>query len=143
MIQLKLKFLYFLTSLNIMDEPSEPNLNIYIFVEPNLNNSLLNFFSLLGGVWIHVAFVPSAFPAFSLFFFFCCSTHFRGQQLLFMHCSWTVTATFDYFNPQISLFINFFIKNGSHGTIHTFKNYFTTVFSVFSFSKINSIQTDL
>ena len=27
------------------------------------------------------------------------------------------------------------IKNGSHGTIHTFKNYFTTVFSVFSFNK--------
>ena len=26
-----------------------------------------------------------------------------------------------------------FIKNGSYGTIHTFKNYFTTIFSVFSF----------
>ena len=26
------------------------------------------------------------------------------------------------------------IKNGSHGTIHTFKNYFATVFSVFSVS---------
>ena len=25
-------------------------------------------------------------------------------------------------------------KNKSHGTIHTFKNYFATVFSVFSFS---------
>ena len=40
-------------------------------------------------------------------------------------------------NPQILLFNNFFIKNGSHDTIHTFKNYFATVFSVsvFSFSK--------
>ena len=28
----------------------------------------------------------------------------------------------------------FFIKNGSHDTIHTFKNYFATVFSVFNFS---------
>ena len=27
------------------------------------------------------------------------------------------------------------IKNGSHGTIHTFKNYFATVFLVFSFNK--------
>ena len=36
-------------------------------------------------------------------------------------------------DPQISFFINFFIKNGSHITIHTFKNYFATVFSVFSF----------
>ena len=41
------------------------------------------------------------------------------------------------------------IKNGSHGTIHIFKNYFVTVFSVFSFqfsifsfSKISFIQTD-
>ena len=36
-------------------------------------------------------------------------------------------------DPQITLFSNFFIKNRSHGTIHTFKNYFATVFSVFSF----------
>ena len=32
--------------------------------------------------------------------------------------------------PQISLFNHFFIKNRSHSTIHTFKNYFATVFSV-------------
>ena len=39
--------------------------------------------------------------------------------------------------PQITLFSNFFIKNGSHSTIYTFKNYFTTEFSVsfFNFSK--------
>ena len=39
--------------------------------------------------------------------------------------------------PQIILFNNFFIKNGLHSTIYTFKNYFATVFSVsvFSFSK--------
>ena len=46
-------------------------------------------------------------------------------------------------DPQISLFSNFFIKSGSHGTIHTFKNYFATVFSVFNFNKISSIQTNL
>ena len=40
-----------------------------------------------------------------------------------MHCSRV---------PQTPLSINFFIKNGSHGTIYTFKNYFATVFSVFS-----------
>ena len=27
------------------------------------------------------------------------------------------------------------IKNGTHSIIHTFKNYFVTVFSVFSFNK--------
>ena len=81
----------------------------------------------------------SAFPAFSSFFFFfpSCSTYLKGQQLLFMYCSWIVAATFDYFNLQISLFSHFFIKNGSYGTIHTFKIYFATVFSVFSFSKIS------
>ena len=45
-------------------------------------------------------------------------------------------------DPTNSIFINFFIKNRSHGTIYIFKNYLVTVFSVFSFSKISSIQTD-
>ena len=36
-------------------------------------------------------------------------------------------------DPQTSLFNNFFIKNSPYGTIHTFKNYFVTMFSVFSF----------
>ena len=35
--------------------------------------------------------------------------------------------------PQISFFINFFIKNRSYSTIYTFKNYFTTVISAISF----------
>ena len=39
----------------------------------------------------------------------------------------------------ITLFIKN-IKNRFHNIIHTFKNYFVTVFSVFS--KINYIQTD-
>ena len=41
-------------------------------------------------------------------------------------------------DPQTSLFSNFFIKNGSYSTIHTSKNYFATIFSVFS--KINYNQ---
>ena len=47
-------------------------------------------------------------------------------------------------DPQISFFSNFFIKNGSHDTIHTFKNYFATVFFSFQFqfSIFNCIQTD-
>ena len=40
-------------------------------------------------------------------------------------------------NAQISFFSNFFIKNGPYDTIHIFKNYFTTIFSVFS--KISGI----
>jgi len=36
---------------------------------------------------------------------------------------------------QTSFFSNFFIKNGFHGIIYTFKYYFAIVFSIFSFSK--------
>ena len=38
-------------------------------------------------------------------------------------------------DPQTSFFIQTFIKNESYDTIHTFKNYFTTVFLVFNFQK--------
>ena len=40
-------------------------------------------------------------------------------------------------NPQISLFSNFFIKNGSHVTIHIFKNYFAIVFFSFQLSAVS------
>ena len=48
-----------------------------------------------------------------------------------LHCSW---------DSQTSFFSNFFfiIKNGSHDTIHTFKNYFAIVFSIFSFQQNKS-----
>ena len=38
-----------------------------------------------------------------------------------------------FMEPQILLLNNFFIKNESYDTIHTFKNYFTTVFFSFQF----------
>ena len=38
-----------------------------------------------------------------------------------------------FMDQQIPLFSNFFIKNGSHGTIYTFKNYFATVILAISF----------
>ena len=46
---------------------------------------------------------------------------------LFIHCSW---------DPQ-SLYSEKNIKNGSHGTIYTFKNYFATVFFNFQFSAVS------
>ena len=74
---------------------------------------------------------------------------FQAHSFLFFNPAVVVDQVFHeqctralFMDPQTSLFNNFFIKNGSHGTIYTFKNYFTTVFSVFSFSKISSIQTD-
>ena len=50
-----------------------------------------------------------------------------------VHYSW---------DPQSSFFNKIFIKNGSYGTIHIFKNYFATTFLVSIFSKISGIQTD-
>ena len=67
---------------------------------------------------------------FVIFFFFLVTAALFDQVNCeqWMHCSWV---------PQIPLFSHFFIKNGLHGTIHTFKNYFATVFLVlvFNFSK--------
>ena len=65
-----------------------------------------------------------------LFFFF-----FQPVIVDFVNCEQCICVLFTVL--QITLFSNFFIKNGSHNTIYTFKNYFATVFSVsvFSFSK--------
>ena len=76
----------------------------------------------------------------SAFFFFFLTLKRYCSSLL-----WTVAATFDreqctcalFMNPQITLFSNFFIKNGSHGTIYTFKNYFATLFFSFQFSAVS------
>ena len=78
------------------------------------------------------------FPLFSFFFFFF-FTHFKegGDKIycswdkchfhaLFWYCLCTVHGTHSYFIKKN-------IKNESHSTIHTFKNYFATVFSIFSF----------
>ena len=59
------------------------------------------------------------------FFFFGSRTCWLFHNKQYIHALYT--------DPQITLFSNFFIKNRSHGSIHTFKNYFATVFSVFSF----------
>ena len=47
-------------------------------------------------------------------------------------------------DPQTHFFNKIFIKNRFHNAIHTFKNDFITLFSVFSFqfSSISSIQID-
>ena len=70
--------------------------------------------------------------AFSSFFFTHVST-FRDK----VHYSRTVHELF--IGPTTTLFKKQILKNGSHSTIHTFKIYFATVFSVFS--QINYIQT--
>ena len=69
---------------------------------------------------------------FVLFFFFLVPAALFDQvKRVQMHCLWVL---------QILLFSHFFIKNGSHSTIYTFKNYFAIVFLVLV--KISSIQTN-
>ena len=53
------------------------------------------------------------------------------KKKLFMHCSRTVYVLFTHCLCTV---------HGSHNTIHTFKNYFVTVFSVSTI--ISPIQTD-
>ena len=69
------------------------------------------------------------FSFLSLFFFFFHAFKLLETSFTVHHCSHTVHGTYNHFIKKKN------IKNGTHGTIHTFKNYFATVFSVFSFSK--------
>ena len=79
-----------------------------------------------------------AFAFFSSFFFFSCYTRFEWDKFtvhilfntghaLFQYYSHTIHETHSHFIKKI------YIKNGSHGTIYTFKIYFVTIFSVLSF----------
>ena len=70
-----------------------------------------------------------------------CTENSRHARLCFfcvgpVHCLW---------DPQVRILKGKKIKTKSHSTTHTFKNYFATIFSVFSFQflGINDIQTEL
>ena len=71
-----------------------------------------------------------AFHVLCFFFFFFHAFQLQGQLALLS----TVHGTHIHFIQEKN------IKNKSHDTIHIFKNYFVTVFSVFS--KISCIQMD-
>ena len=74
-----------------------------------------------------------------LFFLFFMHADYTVQEIL---C--TVHALFMYHSRDSQLlYSKKYIKNESHGTIHIFKNYFATMFSISVFNKISSIQTDL
>ena len=78
-------------------------------------------------VWIP-RLVTSTFSGFFFFFFFFARVN---SNLTWVHCSRTVW----YCSCTVHVLKN--IKNGSHDTIYTIKNYFATVFSVFSNNKLN------
>ena len=57
------------------------------------------------------------------------------------HYSRTVSALLTYCSSTIHAFKN--IKNRFYGIIHTFKNYFAIVFSIFNFSKNKLYSNEL
>ena len=79
------------------------------------------FFFLSRKVWLFYLCIIHALQIFSDRVH--CSALFMHCSALFTHCSWDPQALYSENN----------IKNESHNTIHTFKIYFTTVFSVFNF----------
>ena len=80
------------------------------------------------------------FAHFTLFFWHAFQERITLLRLLFMNSSCNIWLFSISVGPmhcsrdlQISLYSNFFIKNESQNTIYTFKNYFTIMFSIFSF----------
>ena len=111
-----------------MDSKSWISLNISYLLTYRLSIKRDKF---IVSVWIRHLRVYILENHVSFFFFFLFQPHYLIKSTMNsarMHYSWV---------PQIPLFSHFFIKNGSYGTIHTFKNYLATVFSVsvFNFSK--------
>ena len=81
---------------------------------------------------LHLVCCASTFLVTLFFFFF-----FQRVWIataLFMHVDSLCKRQSALFTgPTTTLFKKKNIKNGYHGTIHSFKNYFATMFSVFSF----------
>ena len=103
------------------------------------------------GVWIHVCYVL-CFCVFPFLFFSCL---FPQQAVLFMYSTWTVATTFDHSSMNSTSvhclrthkfhFLSIFSLKMSPTALFTHLKIILLQcfqFSVFSFSKISSIQTD-
>ena len=67
------------------------------------------------------------------------TTSLTNRPNFSLECDYSVGPVHYSRDSNTSFFTETFIKNWSHGTIHTFKNYFVIVFSVFN--KISNTQT--
>ena len=98
-------------------------------------------------VLAHIIFKPQISKicnGFSFFIYVCVCVCARVRDLefsvnldcaenFFQHICVSVSGSHVLFiEPTNTFFSKIFIKTGSHNTIHIFKNYFVTVFSVFS-----------
>ena len=91
-------------------------------------------------IWLALKHAFSHVHLLFIFFFFFFFLLRVNSNITWVYCSRTV------YHCSCTVYLLKNIKNGSHDTIYTFKNYFVIVFSVFSFqfsAIINSIQTHL
>ena len=86
-----------------------------------------SFSLLLASDWIQLN--PAS--TFSSFFFFPYAWTVTSHEFTIQGTKITIYALFITIHSTVHALKN--IKNESHNTIHTFKNYFATVLSVFSF----------
>ena len=82
-------------------------------------------------IWLLMKRPPST-PASAFFFFFFFFLKRSTFMWLYAFLVGTVHCSRD---SQFFFFDKTFIKNRSHDTIYTFKNYFVTIFSVFNFQQ--------
>ena len=96
-------------------------------------------FACLDWAYCSSAFWVSQFFYFILFFLARMKSnrivHAHGFYLQESKCTFRALFTSDLWDPQ-PLYFEKKIKNGSHSTIHIFKNYFAAIFFVFSFQQI-------
>ena len=123
-------------NVNVVSNRTKPTYHYYLFNKKN-DTSLP---TILTCDFVPFCFRIFIFGVFSFFLARIC-WYFKDK----IYCLWMVHALFTHNARTVHAFKN--IINGSHGTIHTFKNYFATVFLVFSFQfsvsvTISSIQTD-
>ena len=102
------------------EDPGVHNLLLSLYAK---QVDFLKSFEIIFVQCIHLDTMSAFNVCISFFFFFFLGRVFHAFPMGPVHCSR---------DSQTSFFSKTFIKNGSHGTIHTFKNYFATVFSVFS-----------
>ena len=87
-----------------------------------------------GAVWIWII-LPAFASTFVSFFLF--APLFLTFQPITVHSKISIPVGSVYgIRTTNFTFQLFFIKNRFYGTIHTFKNYFATMFSVFNFNKL-------
>ena len=103
-----------------------------VFLVFSFSNNKLNPNGSYVSVWI-VLILAFSIPCFAFFFWVPAALF---DQVNHEQCIYAL-----FMDPKTSLFSNLFIKNEFYDTIHTFKNYFVTVFLVST--KISSIQTTI